>query len=411
MKATSGELPDGRGVDLRGEVGRHAGARLRRRRRSCACSRTTSATSPRRGRSWPACPTRSRRPPRCSTASWSPPTTTGRPSFGLLQQRMHVTAPVEVAARAAEVPVAYVVFDLLHLDGHDLCDLPLSDRRRLLDQVLEPGPRWRVSPLHDDGPALLEAAHATAGSRAWWPSGSTPATSPGKRTRTWLKVKVRLRQEMVVGGWLPGEGNRTGPHRGAARRLPRRARRRRPAPLRRPGGHGLQGRRADAGSAGCSTSSATDECPFDPPPPRAEILRGPALGAARAGRRARVRRVDPRRPPAPPELPRPARRQGRRRGDPRCLTTSIRLTAPAATPTWRRWSSVAVRAAARQVAACPTAEIDQACERGRRGLRRCSSVGTGDASVDRSRRRPQPARAAPARCGGSGRTSDRSSDG
>ena len=46
----------------------------------------------------------------------------GRPSFGLLQQRMHVTAPVEVAARAAEVPVAYVVFDLLHLDGHDLCD-------------------------------------------------------------------------------------------------------------------------------------------------------------------------------------------------------------------------------------------------------------------------------------------------
>ena len=56
---------------------------------------------------------------------------------------MHVAVASEAARRANEVPVSYVVFDVLHLDGHDLTALPLSDRRRLLGQVLEPAPRWR----------------------------------------------------------------------------------------------------------------------------------------------------------------------------------------------------------------------------------------------------------------------------
>ena len=197
----------------------------------------------------------------------------GRPSFGLLQQRMHVTTPVEVAARAAEVPIAYVVFDLLHLDGHHLCDVPLTDRRRLLDQVLEPGPRWRVSPLHDDGPALLEAA-TTRGLEGVVAKRLDSRYEPGKRTRTWLKVKVRLRQEMVVGGWLPGEGNRSGrigallvgyhdaPGDGG--------------PLRFAGRVGTGFKDAELTRlAGLFDELATDDCPFDPPPPRAEILRGP----------------------------------------------------------------------------------------------------------------------------------------
>jgi bifunctional non-homologous end joining protein LigD len=197
----------------------------------------------------------------------------GRPSFGLLQQRMHVTAPAEVAARAAEVPVAYVVFDLLHLDGHDLCGLPLTDRRRLLDQVLDPGPRWRTSPVHDDGEALLEAA-TERGLEGVVAKRLDSTYEPGKRTRTWIKVKVRRRQEMVVGGWLPGEGNRTGrlgallvgyhdaPGDGG--------------PLRFAGRVGTGFKDAELTRLGALLADlATDDCPFEPPPPRAEILRGP----------------------------------------------------------------------------------------------------------------------------------------
>jgi bifunctional non-homologous end joining protein LigD len=196
----------------------------------------------------------------------------GRPSFGLLQQRMHVADPAEAARRAVDVPVAYVVFDLLHLDGHDLMGLALRDRRHLLDQVLDPGPRWRCSPVHDDGPALLAAAEER-GLEGVVAKRLDSRYEPGKRTRTWLKVKVRLRQEMVVGGWLPGEGNRTGrigallvgyhdqPGDG---------------PLTFAGRVGTGFKDAELTRLGrLFESLATDQCPFDPPPPRAEILRGP----------------------------------------------------------------------------------------------------------------------------------------
>lgn len=196
----------------------------------------------------------------------------GRPSFGRLQQRMHVTDPAEARRRAAQVPVAYVAFDLLHLDGHDLTGLPLADRRRLLDQVLEPGPRWRVSPMHDDGPALLEAA-TERGLEGVVAKRLDSRYEPGTRTRSWLKVKVRLRQEMVVGGWLPGEGNRTG-------RIGALLVGFHPAPGDGPltfaGRVGTGFNEAELQRLGrLCADLATDDCPFDPPPPRAEMRRGP----------------------------------------------------------------------------------------------------------------------------------------
>lgn len=195
----------------------------------------------------------------------------GRPDFGLLQHRMHVTKVAEAARRAAEVPVAYVAFDLLHLDGNDLTTLPLAARRRLLDQVLEPEARWRCSPLHDDGPALLEAA-INRGLEGVVAKRLDSVYEPGKRSRSWLKVKVRRRQEMVVGGWLPGEGNRHG--RIGALLV---------------GYHEVPGAVAlrFAGRVGTGFSDIelerlarlfgpleSDRCPFEPPPPKAEIARG-----------------------------------------------------------------------------------------------------------------------------------------
>lgn len=195
----------------------------------------------------------------------------GRPSFGLLQQRMHLTNPAEVARRATDVPVAYVAFDLLHLDGHSLLDLPLTDRRRLLDQVLEPAPRWRTSPLGDDGPALLEATRAQ-GLEGVVAKRLDSRYEPGKRTRTWLKVKVRLRQEMVVGAWVPGAGNRSGRigallvgyHDGIG------------GPLRFAGRVGTGFGDAELDRLTARFAELTqDGCPFEPPPPATELRRGP----------------------------------------------------------------------------------------------------------------------------------------
>ncbi|MGK2947446.1 MAG: non-homologous end-joining DNA ligase [Acidimicrobiales bacterium] len=195
----------------------------------------------------------------------------GRPDFGRLQQRMHVTDPAEARRRAAEVPVTYVVFDVLHLDGHDLTGLPWQDRRRLLDQVVEPAARWRPSPVHDDGVELLAAAterllEGIVAKRV------DSLYVPGTRARNWRKVKVRRHQEMVVGGWLPGEGNRQG-------RLGALLVGYHDAPgdpiLRYAGRVGTGFRDAELQRlSGLLAELEADDCPFDPPPPRGDLVRG-----------------------------------------------------------------------------------------------------------------------------------------
>lgn len=132
----------------------------------------------------------------------------GQPSFGRLQNRMHVTAPS--SRLMAQHPVVYLVFDLLELDGRPLVDLPYTTRRRLLRELVDDGPVVRVPPSIDgggqgDGVALLELAHQR-GLEGVVAKRLDSRYQPGGRSRDWIKVKVRRHQELVVGGWLPGQG-------------------------------------------------------------------------------------------------------------------------------------------------------------------------------------------------------------
>jgi bifunctional non-homologous end joining protein LigD len=196
----------------------------------------------------------------------------GRPSFSRLQQRMHVADPTQTGSGVGDVVPTFVVFDLLHVDGHDLTRVPFAERRRLLDQLLEPGPWWRVSPLHDDGPALLAAADAQALEGIVAKRLDSPY-EPGKRTRTWLKVKVRRRQELVIGGWIPGTGGRSG--RLGALLVGYHDEAGVPGPLRFAGrvGSGFSDAEMDR-LAALMAPLTTDTCPFDPPPGRADVARG-----------------------------------------------------------------------------------------------------------------------------------------
>ena len=198
----------------------------------------------------------------------------GLPDFGRLQQRMHVADPGEARRRMEDVPVSYLVFDLLHLDGHDLTGLPLRDRRRLLDELLEPAPRWRVSPLHAEGEALLAAAHER-GLEGVVAKRLDARYVPGARSRAWIKVKVRRRQELVIGGWLPGDGNRSG--RIGALLVGYHDPAIDGAPLRFAGRVGTGFKEVELQRLeGLLRSLETDACPFEPAPPSAEIRRGPS---------------------------------------------------------------------------------------------------------------------------------------
>jgi bifunctional non-homologous end joining protein LigD len=133
----------------------------------------------------------------------------GRPSFERLQRRMHVSSPSAVRRLQASTPVVYAIFDLLYLDGHSLIELPYEDRRRRLEELELHGPAWRVPSAHPGvGSQLLEATKEQ-GLEGIVAKRLDSPYEPGRRSGAWVKIKHTFRQELVIGGWIPGEGRRT----------------------------------------------------------------------------------------------------------------------------------------------------------------------------------------------------------
>jgi bifunctional non-homologous end joining protein LigD len=132
----------------------------------------------------------------------------GRPSFERLQRRMHLSSEAAVQARMADTPVQFMAFDLLWHAGRDLTGLPYTERRDALEALGLNGPYWQTPAWRrGDGTALLEAAKAQALEGVMAKRLDSPYC-PGKRTSHWLKIKAKLGQELVIAGWLPGEGRR-----------------------------------------------------------------------------------------------------------------------------------------------------------------------------------------------------------
>ena len=229
----------------------------------------------------------------------------GKPSFERLQRRMHVTAPTSIRRLAASTPVVYAIFDLLYLDGHSLMERPYGERREALEELELGGPAWRVPATHlDHGMRLLEATRAQ-GLEGVIAKRRDSRYEPGKRNGAWLKIKHTRRQELVIGGWIPGEGRRTqrigallmGYFRDARVRL-RRARRHRL--------HRAHARRV--GRPAGATAAVRHPVWLG-----AEAAARGRVRRARGGRRDRVSRVDQRGRDAGAVVQGLARRQGRAR--------------------------------------------------------------------------------------------------
>jgi bifunctional non-homologous end joining protein LigD len=134
----------------------------------------------------------------------------GRPSFSRLQQRLGVTGAAQVRRLATSIPVVYVVFDLLHLDGRSTLGLPYVQRRALLEDLALNGPAWQTPPaLEGDGEDLL-AATREQGLEGLLAKRTDSKYLPGRRTKDWLKIKNALDLEVLIGGWREGEGRRSG---------------------------------------------------------------------------------------------------------------------------------------------------------------------------------------------------------
>ena len=122
---------------------------------------------------------------------------------------MHVGSEAQVRRLAKETPVTYIIFDLLWLDGHSLMELPYTERRaRLAELELGDGGRWQVPDYVVGHGAQLLAATEQQGLEGVVAKRLDSPYEPGRRTPAWLKIKHTARQEVVVGGWVPGEGRR-----------------------------------------------------------------------------------------------------------------------------------------------------------------------------------------------------------
>lgn len=127
----------------------------------------------------------------------------GRPSFPALAERMHVRDRARAARLAATLPVTYMIFDLLRLDGQDLTGAAYERRRDALEGLDLDGPNWLVPPRFADGEATLAAVRENdlEGVVA---KRLTSVYRPGLRSPDWVKHKLEHTQDLVVGGWRPG---------------------------------------------------------------------------------------------------------------------------------------------------------------------------------------------------------------
>ncbi|WNL44100.1 DNA ligase D [Dyella sp. BiH032] len=127
----------------------------------------------------------------------------GHSDFGLLQQ---------VLSGEAHSPLLYAVFDLIHLEGHDLSRVPLRERKDLLQRLIASA---------DTGGQLIYSAHHVgegeqmmALAEQWKVEGivSKSADSPyrGGRGDDWRKAKLLQSDEFAVVGFTPGKGTREG---------------------------------------------------------------------------------------------------------------------------------------------------------------------------------------------------------
>lgn len=135
---------------------------------------------------------------------------TGVPDFGRLQHRMHIHNRGEALRRAKDVPISYAIFDVLGVNGNDTLRLPLRDRRALLDKIVEPGSHWLLTEAHDEDPEALLDVVINSGLEGLVAKRLDSPYAEGKRPSTWVKVKPRLRQEFVVGGWSEGRDGNAG---------------------------------------------------------------------------------------------------------------------------------------------------------------------------------------------------------
>jgi len=133
----------------------------------------------------------------------------GRPSFQHLQRRLGLTRGADIKAAETKTPIFFYAFDVLYYDGRDLTELPLYQRRQILQDVLIPRQEIRlIEQFAGDGESAFKACvenemEGVVGKRA------DSVYEAGRRSKAWVKVKVTASAEFLICGYTEGTGARS----------------------------------------------------------------------------------------------------------------------------------------------------------------------------------------------------------
>ena len=180
----------------------------------------------------------------------------GRPRFELAQR----------SGVGSDRQAVIQFFDVLQIDGSDTIDLPYLDRRRLLEQLVEPGDNWTVPSFRIGDGAALVAATAEQGLEGVIAKRVDSRYRPATRTKDWRKIKHRTEVVLTIGGFTTGTGNRNDTFGALLVGRPT------PKGLMFAGGVGTGfDQRTLHDLTGRLRGLAVAECPFDPAPPASVV--------------------------------------------------------------------------------------------------------------------------------------------
>ncbi|MYW05016.1 non-homologous end-joining DNA ligase [Streptomyces sp. SID3343] len=186
----------------------------------------------------------------------------GHSDFERLQQRMGLADhPAEAARMRHTTPAHLMLFDVPFLGGEALIGHPYAARRAALEGLPLDSAHWSTpTAIVGHGEAALAATRA-AGLEGLVCKRLDSAYLPGKRSATWVKIRHVQTVDVVIGGWLPGNGRLAGlpgallmgiPHEGGLRYV---------------GAVGTGFSDHERERIGeLLAVAAIDECPFDPEP-------------------------------------------------------------------------------------------------------------------------------------------------
>ena len=133
----------------------------------------------------------------------------GKPSFETLQARINLQNPRDIENATKTIPVSFIAFDLLYMDGRSLITEPIERRKEMLSALVVEDDRTSVSPcIEGGGIDLFESAKAMQLEGIVGKKLGSPYRL-GKRAKDWVKIKTTYDADVVIGGWSRGEGRRS----------------------------------------------------------------------------------------------------------------------------------------------------------------------------------------------------------